>query len=734
MEKRTKKILNFLVFSSIIGLSSFTISCTNPGDYRNEKQYVKIFNQPNFLKTNDYSFNNNKIIDNDSLALVFAPLITYEYSDKLVLDHVNNAVAVPTKKSLKLNLIDYIKVELENDTFQLYNSDDSDFSLTKPDLFTNYSKNIIELTSLNTLSVNHKNFFDNIKKSKQISIKLKDLVYTDYKGNATNFKLNPKDFLTSLNKLTNKDSFNNLKLLYGVDFVVENDLLIIKNNAKKLDLFLKDQLMKNMMFNPTSNEYLSTLNLDVDQYQPKLQEAIYLSDYILNSNTLEKQIFNKNLNGANSKFIDDNSRIEQVILNFNSVPIDNETFRLQSFKSFRQNLLNESDFDIFNSDQKNEIENFSRAYGLTMQLQDSSLKSNVNSIYNINFSKNKKFDFNDNYSKLLYGTDTNELINEKNDEYFYSDKNSKLFRSYLANAINLSAINEFSKKANYWNNLALPNMILDGKDAINSTYKNANDAALWINNNLIFSYNFKKNITTNFITENNKLNSLSSFIDNNEKLKSSAFDFIKENINNLLDNFYTTNDLNNEEKIEFVLPIFAEENDLNKILISNTENLLNSLDNRLKSKLILVQKDYNSKFNSSVIYQEFIYSSNKIDSYLELILKNQNLLKSIYFYKDKEFKYLIKLSEILNKYQLDKLFNNRLLNEQLFKESLEFMHSLNNFEQVELVNQIGLNNPIPITLNLYNNFETYKKIIVKNNIEKPLNDLGYNRFQDIKVF
>ncbi|ADE19997.1 OppA family ABC transporter substrate-binding lipoprotein [Mycoplasma crocodyli] len=745
-----KQVLrNFLLTSTIACASSsmFFVSCSNPGKTRKIDQYIKSFNYPNTLKSNNYAFSENKIIENDTENLVFAPLLSYEYKDKVIYDYVNSSISVPTKKILRLNLLKDIEVfwdeiniktnKLEEKK-QIYNSDDYNLSLTKPDIGINYSTPIITVESLSTQSINHRMFLNNIKRSKRVKFNLKDSIfYSDSNGNLTSYKLLAKDFLVGINQQKNSESWKKIKNSYGVDLSDQNNSLIMNNNKNLLDFFISEQLIKNLMFNPISTLKISETNSTFDSYSPTLKEALWISDYILNKNELNKQIFIKNFNSPNKSFAESNNNLSKIILNFNSISIDNETYRLQAFKSFRQNLLSEVDYDIFNSLQQKEINNFPDAYGLTLQLNNSSLTSNINSQYNLHFDKSKKYDFNNAASLLIYDTALKDLSNNYDISNFTNNKFSFLFRNYLKGLINYSGILNIINHKNYWNNIALPTLIMNGKDNEYSSYKSANDAHIWVNKDTQFLYNSsEKIITTDFDFEKN-INSLESLINNIEKIKSPNFLIIKKQLDLLIEDFYIHYNLAQDQRIELTIPLFSQSNDFNNLATKSLNNLFKTINKKLIVTFKLADDSY-IKFNNSLVSKvNYSYISNSIDSYLELICNNELLCNSLFNFnlfsleQYKKFKeYFLDRSNLT--YQ--KVANNEKNKRELISSLKTFFKTLTNFEQVEFINELSLISTSPISLNVINTSSSFKKVIVNNKLEKPLNDLGFNRFQDIKIY
>lgn len=737
-----KKVFN--IFLTSIGVFSITaltsVSCIDAGILRNNKQYIKNFNEPNFLTTNNFSFNENKYISNDTDALLFSPIINFEYRDKVVLDYINNNVLIPTKKIWRLNLVNFVKINLRDGRSKIYNNDNFDLSLTPPDFANGYRRPILNVLSNDDLSINNPQFQSDLENALNVEIDFKKVEYVNYKGEKTGHFLTADDFLLTFNKKENISRIQEIKNNYGIDLKVNSvNSLVIENTKKMLVNFFKEELTKNMIFNPTSSSYLKSLNKTIDEYKPKLQEAVFLSYYVLNSNEIEKQKYIKNMFAANTRFVNDTNTLTEIVLKFNLLPIDIETYRLQTFKAYRQNLISESEFDIFNSSQQRDIMNFSFAYGLTLQLPISSLTSNVNSLYNSNFSNNKPYDFNNAFSKLIYGSKIEDLLNEERKKYFYQNKESYLFRLYLSNVLNLYTISYSMGFSSYWNNLSLPQTLLTGTDAQFNNYKTLSDASVWVTQNTIPSFDFGKFKSTNSFLERNSSFSIKNILDYQNQLKTSNFDFIKNNIKVLLDDFYSKNTEFSDNKLEFSIPLFSSINDTTNKNANEIEKLINSLDKRLKVKVVLTDSAYTNQYNSFINHFSLSYVNSHINSYIDSVFDNTDLIFALIYTDNINTTTINKLRNVLIETKTKEEFIFEYLNNVEFRQLtrtkiLKFFEIRTNFEQVTLFNEISTIFPVPLSLSLLSNDTSFKRIIVQNNLIKPLNDLGFNQFQDIKVF
>lgn len=703
------KLKKYLFFSPL--LISFVpfVSCQYIGEIKDKSIYIKSFNKENYFLTSKLELNTFNKIDNDTESLLFAPIISYNYYDKMIYDNVNNEVKQSTKKYLKLNLIDALILEFDDDTTQVYNNSYySDFNQS------NKNEPIIKLTSSDIFSINNEKFISNLNKAKKIKFIIKDINYVDKSGNKTNYKLRAEDFIINFSKEANKKEINKLLEEYAISFEIENEILVLNSKNNLAGNFIFEQMIKNMIFNPVSTSMLKDKNIVIDQFKPNLDEMLFLSSYILNKNTIEQQVFIKNFNSPDQEFNDSKNTLTKILLNFKSTPLDDETFRLQTFKSFRQALVSEANLNIFNSSQIENIKNNSSIYGLQPKLNYIS-NSNINKlVLNYEFDSNKKFDFNNYFSKLVYGSEIEKLTEHNIKNFVFSDTKSILFRNYLINSINVQQFIKLATNNDYW--LSQSNPSTDISEG-NSSYKKLSDAYTWANQQYVFSRNLKEVITVNPIDYKYYDNS-DLIIDYEQLLRSPNYDFIKTEINKLIDEVY----LQFDEKISFTIPYLRTNSSIIKQIYKNIEQNINNLDKRLDVKFVEVEETYFKQYNSFIKFLNIEYIN---DSYSELI-KNYDLDAIKIFVQKSDISSKCEILSHFSKFIQDKQEN---FNELLF----EFIKTLSSLEKAKLISELDMIFNSFINPTCSTNINNFSYEIVQNDYIKPVNDLGYEHFQSIRI-
>ncbi|TNK91485.1 hypothetical protein C4M83_04035, partial [Mycoplasmopsis pullorum] len=351
----------------------------------------------------------------------------------------------------------------------------------------------------------------------------------------------------------------------------------ISSSKFKLADFIFEELLKNTIFNPISTQYLKSKNISIEQYNPKLSEKLFLTPYLLHENSIDKQVYIKNQFYVNSDFVQKANNLTKITLKFQNLPIDNETFRIQLFRGYRQRLVSEAKLNVFNSLQQREIINNASAYGLQ---NDNSIiynQSKMNYFYNSTLNPNLENDFNKNYLNLVYGG----IQNENSSEYFYANLESYLFRLYLNEIVNPYYFAQLLNQNDIIKNSAYPYAQFF-KKVDQSNYKNVIDALLWVDSYNISDLNLTKTIQN--ITLNDKNNSLSfeHLFDFKVKLSSQNFEFIRQNLEDLLDRFYSEHKLNAQmDKISWTLPIFQDQSELLINAYQKLKEFYNFVDSRL---------------------------------------------------------------------------------------------------------------------------------------------------------
>ncbi|TNK81944.1 hypothetical protein C4M97_02520 [Mycoplasmopsis pullorum] len=695
-----------------------TVSCVYTGDYVSYHEYSKMYNAANNLIENDFKFNQNKYLENEIDNLNFEPIFKYHFDDKMTYDYLNNYVKNPTKKYLKFSLARSILIKFSNQTQFIYDNDEYDTNNIVPDINSGYSKSIYSVDSVEKNSINNSFFIKNLAKAESVVINLNPINYVDSDGNLSAFELVGDDLFVSFNSPINKEYKEKIIEKYGIEIETSDNSVQISSSKFKLADFIFEELLKNTIFNPISTQYLKSKNISIEQYNPKLSEKLFLTPYLLHENSIDKQVYIKNQFYVNSDFVQKANNLTKITLKFQNLPIDNETFRIQLFRGYRQRLVSEAKLNVFNSLQQREIINNASAYGLQ---NDNSIiynQSKMNYFYNSTLNPNLENDFNKNYLNLVYGG----IQNENSSEYFYANLESYLFRLYLNEIVNPYYFAQLLNQNDIIKNSAYPYAQFF-KKVDQSNYKNVIDALLWVDSYNISDLNLTKTIQN--ITLNDKNNSLSfeHLFDFKVKLSSQNFEFIRQNLEDLLDRFYSEHKLNAQmDKISWTLPIFQDQSELLINAYQKLKEFYNFVDSRLDFNFKFVGSDYLTKYNSTYKYEAKIYSNNKISNYFVRLLSQKDFQRA-----------LVSNHAIFMYPKLNKFIEWFKQNNDYENQIDQYLSNLSTYDQIELINAFSALDLTPLTHQSVININSFDQEIVQNYYQKPLSDTNYVNFEDIKI-
>ncbi|CBH40729.1 OppA family ABC transporter substrate-binding lipoprotein [Mycoplasmopsis agalactiae] len=738
----SKKILSLL---PIVALPSLAISCNIRND-RSRFEYIKSINEPNYIK--NVITNSNKPIENDHESLLSAPLIRWKTSGKAKFDNLNKKFFSVTSKYLEFELAQKINITLLDDKVVEYSKDS-----VKP-----YSKlsdtGIVNVTTDEEGNINNPLFIKHLKRAKKVDFVLKDGIhFVDKNGNKTGMLVKNEHFWNSYNYKNNLNELQNITSEYGIEQLkAEAPLTFVNsNNTKsKMDHFVTKVLTNNMIFMPLFSAETNDSN------------ALFASPYVINSFGIDKAVYIKNNFYAKQLFVKDERTLKKVILKFNPVPIDEPTYRLQTYNAYRQNLISEASYNLFNDTQKEDIENNPKIYGLSFAFTKKS-NENVNK-YFYNSNLNKDFIANDAFSKLVFNTyktglNRNSFIN------LYSPR-SLTFLSIINNLMNQYTATKLLGNNTYWNSFMPQSLYFD-------TESNSDDYLFnLINdiNRIRFNYHNDGEFKTKTIEFSDFLNNNldlkndsydgNKILDVDKQLKTSNWNLFKYLMKKLLDKFYEENSELQSQKIEWVIPIFSQKSQRIDNYYQKLISFIKSLDSRLNPSYKYVSPDESNYLYSYNSYA-LVNNSYAENLFALLDLENSSILTNIavlQHYYDKKmnkppfYEDILKIDKILKKLisqnwaasilssdkslNLSSLLNTYSKDIKTFKS--EFINKINS--QFNKTEQFALLRSVDDLLIVRQN-ETnylftndYEKIIVQYFYTKPLNDAGFTYYQDIIVF
>lgn len=781
MKRKIKKYGSLFLISVTLTSSVATLSCNNIRQVNPKDSYIKKYNEPNKIKDN-FIINKVKRIDNDFESLLTAPLIRWKSLGKSKFDHLNKFFYKTTTRFLEFYLAKSITVTLKDNSQKIFNSDDVK---EKVDQALQSSTKVNEDGALSGIkqiysdendNINSKEFFEALNSAIKIEFELKDNVYySDYKGKKTNHKLQAQDYLTSFNLEQNHEQFLALLDNYslknlGQNSIQNNKLIFELNDAQKgknnnfIKLFTTQEITNNLIFNPIATDYYKN---NKNSYGKNYQNTCFIGYYVLNKNTVDEQIFIKNNNSALDSFNQNKKQniLNKVTIKYNPIQSDEPTFRLQSYNAFKQNLLSEASYDIFNQLQKDEIDNFSNLFGVTYALFKPNNSNVISYFYNVNphAKNNKDFKFNEAFSLLFYNQKLNELKDQNLVNKKYYEPHQIVFRNILNNCINQYSFIKNLNHNTYWNSFASQSLNYDSSN--NSGILDNQNVNFLNDINRIYDYHFdsKTNKFDNKIIDFNgpeglikhSINS-KNILDINEQLKSANYQIYQNEMKQILDDFYSKNKDYKNQKIQFTLPIFAEKSSFIDTLYKRIAFLYNNLDNRLNVNFEYASKEANNYFSK---YQNFSAVDNSFSNYLiNLITTDNQFLLNLFLYSkvdlesinyDKNIKKIIStIEETINKvdyfknYELQKIKANNSLLEQILQENnlklkefkakfKEKIQALNFDQQFNILKSIDSFLGIRVTEDNFLFTNEYQKSIVQYFYTKPINLDGFTYFQDI---
>ncbi|MGX9394936.1 OppA family ABC transporter substrate-binding lipoprotein [Mycoplasma sp. 1781] len=763
-----------------------TISCVKNNFNTNKYRFIEKNNYGNDYASFSYLDDNytSKNIHKINLATA-AKLIRIKSSQQPLIDFRDNIVLAPSELHYKLEWANKINIttpigtnEYSNDNTDIVdyenesNKPENGIFKPKKDKGNGFNSPFLFVPSSDIKSINNPNFAKDLNNTNKVIIEIKnrDNVWINYLGNIinTNNHINHKSFkLGLLSKLLrNKEyrhsfaakhkidlsKYNNKKLqkndgfdLYN--YLIQNDIdvdALLNFDNNKITIKTRDGSFKNLKqifdniliiqnyldaipYEIIESSYKDPLkNLDwFFNYGETYQNRFYASNYFISHMNANETTLKINKNYQKNE--DDN--LKEIIIQYNSLPLSQSTFSLQSLNAFKQNIISKIEYEDLNLDEKNYILENYKKYNFSYQKNYNRYSINNNIIINQNPDIKTKY-MNKNFMKLYYGLKDNNSLE--------LSKNNLTFQSLFNNLINQYSLIEDDK--NLWLSQAPENLdILASNEAIGIS--ELKDAYNQISKPIIFGANNKKLSDTFQYQNKNRLNDpLIVFVE--DKIKSTWFKFIETNLRNIIDNFYKTSNSNENIYVNIPIMITKDNQFINKRILL-IKKIFNSIDRRLNIDI--------TKIDNFEKYQEFFERNKSIykkstfklfqgttPEYLYKQLTNfeNNLNKLIDLISKNKKDYLTSFEQIISLHNF--LVNNNINLKNSLSKTQEtlFITYLSNLEvenQLKLINEI--NNLISYSINLINqiNINSFSKIIYQNNIIKPLGWNNLNYLQDIKI-
>lgn len=805
---------NILILSSMLALftmtSAISISCKFNNFNEDKKKYIQKLNIANPYLEYGSSIPNFKNQNLKEINLMTGAKVLRIYSkNQPKIDFRDNIVLRPTELSYKFEYgnsiqindklfnsddklnVDYQNIELnKQDPNKYYPSKDKGNGFNNPYLF---------VPSKNSMSINSKQFIESLRKAKNISISINQRknYWINWQGirninnkvhwvNVKDFKLGllrmlllnknfrrswalknnitlnkdkEQEFLKQ-NQLNNFDLFEYLKS-YNVDVHklldfndknlsicsadnIEHDWVDLFNN-----LFIHSNYIDAMPYEIINEKYKDFLtNLDwFYEYDKTFKDRYYASYYFINEVNVDEIKLLKNF------FYDKNKKsISKIDFQFNTLPISKNTFGMQMYHAFLQNIVTTLNFDDLDINQQQEILHKYNDFNISYTRNVSKNKLSNNITINWMPTANKKF-FNDSFSMLAYGLKANQLNKNTNINKILKSKNIA-FLLLIHQLINQYGM--LANQGDIWTSQAPGDLDISSFDS-GINYHVLKDSMVNIFKPLI-PKNVHENsldfIDNSYYLANKKiLNDLqSSNLD--YKLKSAYFQEISKQLNDIIKKFYEQHP--DAADIEFDIPLNflnLQFNNQRQNVLEHIKTIFKAVNKHLKPNFVVIDDlaKYDLYFNQDAsIYcnNSFeLLKSNTKEFIATAIAKNYKLFlifnKISSLTKSNSF-ILENTKKILNELNKTKLIiNNEIFNKNLEDYNknffiiksiiLKYLENISYQDQLNIINDI--NSLLSYTFSFENIIKTvgFSKVIYQKFINKPISYDGLSYLQDIVI-
>ncbi|AWX69509.1 OppA family ABC transporter substrate-binding lipoprotein [[Mycoplasma] anseris] len=459
--------------------------------------------------------------------------------------------------------------------------------------------------------------------------------------------------------------------------------------------------------------------------------------------------------------------LNEIIFRYNQIPLNQDTFNIQMLSAFKQNIISDINVSNLSIIEREEILKQSNQFKLNYFKLYEKYKPHNNLILNIIPKQSKSYYFNNNFAKLYYQTNINDLQNNNIDLNNIFSNKAMIFRSLINNVINNYTL---AKSINFepWLSQAPLDLKFVSNNLNNTNYQYLREAHLNLNRQKVLSTNEDNKLIsinkTNMVDNKLIYENLDSITNLKAKLKSADFDYVKSTLKNMINEYYVLN--SNSKNIEWDIPILAFElNKKQQQIIQELPNIFKDIDKRLQPRIMLINnydlyKEYFLSSKSIYIENKFNLLESNTTSYIFELLKAKNhflLLYLLYIYNHQQeaFNYLNKLSKSLfNKLKSNPKYNLifnlenwelKNINSNVFQWNDELENVIYQYLQeliktnfstediVWLINEI--NNLLSFNIDFNNSVSivNYNKVALQKYFIKPFAYDGLNYLQDIVI-
>lgn len=466
----------------------------------------------------------------------------------------------------------------------------------------------------------------------------------------------------------------------SINSVKENKLIFEQDpdykNVKNFMEFFDLMLVNSLIFSPAPSQYIKELSKKHNEYFTKDDQEIplygygiikniglyfygtngwennlYAGPYIPNSTSSShnKILLTKNKHYWDKQFVESNKTIEQIefnysqndsILNFNKIKSEkNSLINFLSLTPEQQNYIN-INLDKFNLIPYKKYNNTksvgNNAFNITPKPNE---LVNADSKFALNSVDYNSIAFNDNYSKIVYGSSINEIQQGFRGEFDSKtsissgvfDNKSIAFRSIINASLNWTYIKDtLNVNSQLWLTNAAPDTKIGGNNQSTSKFKTVRDANDIINDLIVIN------------ERGEKINLEKS---NSNQIKSSNFELLKNQMNILLNSLFDNSELklNKNEKITWYIYNNRLINQNERNMFEQMIQTIKGLDERLNPIFVYlptqieinkVLGSYNGGGNNSISqFITYSYEKNDLSPYLDKITHAIGLSPFALWYK-----------------------------------------------------------------------------------------------------
>lgn len=489
------------------------------------------------------------------------------------------------------------------------------------------------------------------------------------------------------------------------------------------------------------------------EYGKTFDKTLFCSYYYVTfNNQYETKLYRNTNYQTKFTFWQNQRHLNEVIYKYNPLPIANETFGLQMFNAFKQNIVSTVDLNLLTKSQRDEIFSNYANYNISFTKTFSKNSAPSKIILN-NFPKGKNLHFNNHFANLYYGL---ENFDENYDLKNSLNAKTILFKNLINQVINQYGIIDILNNNNeVWVSQAPVDLLINSLNKNeNTNYSSLRDAIQNLNSVIDLQNGGK--ILFPYINKEKTINNKNIF-NTKEKLKAANFSNIKENLSNIIEEYFKhkiksdivweipilSDNLNNDQKeaIKIIEDIFVEIHPLLKAKVKYIDNYDLYYEYFKKDASLYKEQSLDIKQDSALFFIKEMLLNNNCESLSYII----HLVKSLHVTNEKvykECKSLIKEIQDKDLVLYNILYNKKVNDLITKKDQTKIKNILNNYfnriqigtEQIiHLVNEI--NNIFSLTISFENNIDnsTYSKVIYQKFIVKPLTYNGLSYLQDVLI-